>query len=203
MAATAKGEDMSEEVFQRAVDLCAEHDDSIQIGGGEPTIHPKFWQFLGYAIGHCDSDGRIWMATNGGVTGTALALAKMARCGVIAVALSQDRWHDPIDLRVVDAFKREPRSFGALEVDDRREIRNVGETYNGACKNPIRAGRWKGEGETTCICEEKFIKPDGVIKQCGCSRSPIIGHVNTGFKALRNKDGETACYRKMKQIKAA
>jgi len=200
-SATAKGEDMSEEIFKKAVDICAENGSGVMLGGGEPTIHPKFWQFLGYAIGKVsDNDAGIWMATNGKVTSTALALAKMAKSGVIGVALSLDCWHEKIDPKVVEAFEHDRRRADGFDrSDDRREIRDVGHGYQGSIKNPIIAGRWKGPGGRTCPCEEIYVKPDGTVKQCGCRRSPVIGHVLTGYEPMSNDDGENCCYRKLKK----
>ena len=35
---------MSKDVFVKALDLCDL--DDISIGGGEPTLHPLFWDFI-------------------------------------------------------------------------------------------------------------------------------------------------------------
>ncbi len=47
---THEGEDMSLETFRN----CLGFDEYNTLGGGEPTIHPLFWQFLGRicAMGH-------------------------------------------------------------------------------------------------------------------------------------------------------
>ena len=71
-----EGDDMEVKTFKNAVD----HDECATIGGGEPTIHPKFWEFIGLALGRAEY---VWLATNGKETDTALALAGLAKRGVI------------------------------------------------------------------------------------------------------------------------
>ena len=61
MSATAKGEDMSIGTFKNAL----EYDEYITIGGGEPTLHPKFWEMMGLALGFGEY---VWLATNGSIT---------------------------------------------------------------------------------------------------------------------------------------
>ena len=191
MSATRKGQDMSIETFRNAIKYDTE---SITIGGGEPTIHPLFWQFVVEAIASgCEN---IWLATNGSQTTTALALANMARKGVIGVALSQDPYHDPISNTVVEAFtiKNPPTNsfFSPNKEDDKREIRNVSNRL-------IRAGRCK-EGKKGCICDEIVIKPDGTVKGCGCPKSPIMGNVNTSFEVPDDWEYDI-CYKKQPKNK--
>lgn len=142
--------------------------DEIALGGGEPTLHPRFWEMLGLSISSCDS---VWLATNGSITKTALALAKLARSGVIGCALSQDKWHDPIDEKVIQAFTRPKPGTFRLDygnTNDSREIRTIKEPYNsGRCDF----------GKNRCICEDLFVLPNGNVKQCGCLDAPIIGSV--------------------------
>ena len=159
---------MSPETFEAALELAEEHRDYIAIGGGEPTLHPYFWQYLGMALGtECES---IWLATNGSVTKTALRLAQLARRGIIGVALSLDAYHDTIDPLVQEAFTNGARSRRGSE-NDLREIRNVGEKV-------VAAGRAKDWGwEEDCVCDDLFVTPQGILKQCGCKRAPTLGTV--------------------------
>jgi len=48
-ACTNQGEDMSLSTFEQALDIAAD-DSNIDIGGGEPTIHPHFWKMLGLSL---------------------------------------------------------------------------------------------------------------------------------------------------------
>ena len=167
---TAEGQDMSYETWVKALAFVLDWGgEAISLGGGEPTLHPLFWQILGESIANIDY---VWLATNGSITNTAMALAKMAQKGVIGCDLSQDEYHDPIDPAVVKAFTKKRRSEGYYisEVnDDCREIRNV-------TGNERRGGRcdW---GIEACVCPDIIIMPDGTLKACGCSDAPTFGTV--------------------------
>ena len=158
-----RGLDMSMKTFASAIRLAEERGDTISIGGGEPTVHPKFWQMLGITLGSAAEF--VWLATNGKMTETALALAGLAKGSErFGVALSQDRWHDPIDPRVVSAFKR-----NGLEIRTVTNIANV--------------GRAKANGIATddkCPCPGLMVRPNGDIFPCGCEDAPCIGNVNLG-----------------------
>lgn len=184
MNATDKGEDMTWETFKTAVD-CG--DECITLGGGEPTLHPNFEQFLFYALAHAEY---IWMATNGSQIDRSIVLANLAKKGILGVALSQDKWHDPIDHKVVDAFQNK---IGNTE-NDRREIRNVGNSLKGvintgrATKKSFKHLKYNG-----CACEgDVVIDPNGNARQCGCIDSPIIGNVFDGYTPL---DDEWQCWK--------
>lgn len=159
---TEDGEDMSVETLKNALKW---GDEVINIGGGEPTLHPQFFEILCLAL----AAGNVWMATNGS-TPAALTLAKMAKAGILGVALSQDEWHDDIDVDVVEAF-----TYNSKLKDDRREIRNV-------YYNVHKAGRAEDFGiyttEETCACDDLFVKPNGDVYGCGCEGAVYIGNVN-------------------------
>ena len=161
MSCTEEGEDMSKEVFLKALDLAGE---IVAIGGGEPTLHPDFWGFMCDVLAHDE----IWLATNGSQTATAIKLAKLAQKGIIGCDLSQDEWHDAIDPSVWDAFNH---NLGYHD-NDRRGIRTVTSISN--------AGRAK-ENELSnsddCICDNLIIRPNGDIYMCGCDNAPIVGTV--------------------------
>jgi MoaA/NifB/PqqE/SkfB family radical SAM enzyme len=163
---------MTVDTYKKALTLAELHGDSISIGGGEPTIHPHFWEFLGLALGAEVDEGLLWMATNGSQTQTALSLARMARRGVLGVALSLDAYHDPIDPQVIKAFKRDAPQYGGFDsrTSDAREIRDV-------TGKEIRQGRCK-KGKVECCCSDIHIKPDGTIRGCGCPDAPTFGTVD-------------------------
>jgi len=121
-ACNSEGEDISIETFCKAL----EFDEIVTIGGGEPTIHPQFWQILGESLAHSEY---LWLATNGKKTKIALTLAKLAKRGVLACALSLDNYHDPIEPEVITAFTKEKKRDGVggyfNQDKDFREIRNV------------------------------------------------------------------------------
>ena len=49
-----EGEDMTLDTFKAVMEHCA--GDYISLGGGEPILHPNFWEFLGLSIGRCEGD---------------------------------------------------------------------------------------------------------------------------------------------------
>lgn len=166
---TADGEDMSLDVFRRVVELPG----SLTIGGGEPTLHPLFWEFMELALSRV---GDLGLATNGSMTETTLRLAKLARQGAICCALSLDKFHDPIDQRVIEAFKGAAKQNGYPHVaysDDYRIIRDVSEGL-------VNSGRCDF-GQPACPCSGPFIKPSGDIHTCGCLDAPSIGCIQTGY----------------------
>ena len=184
MACTSKGRDMSPRTFRMAIDSAEDNGCLVSLGGGEPTVHPRFWEFLGYALSKDHECGGLWLAPNGKRTADALALARLAKGGSVSVALSQDEWHEPIDPRVLNAFIVEDRKD-----NDCREIRTV------KAERLIKAGRCK-EGSDECICEDLVVEPTGRIRQCGCHDSPVLGHIRDGIKAeWLDNDGDS-CWRK-------
>ncbi|GAG28192.1 unnamed protein product, partial [marine sediment metagenome] len=171
------------EAVDKYADIICEHNMFITLGGGEPTLHKDFWKILNYSMGK----GKVWLATNGSVKETAMTLCEMARKGHVAVALSQDKWHDPIDPDVVECFSEglEPTDCDYYteyfhpkrdEIGDLREVRSV--------KVPIRGGR--AATMTTlregCPCPGVQVKVDGGIYTCGCEDAPNIGTVKDGIK---------------------
>ena len=160
MNCTHEGEDMTLETLKKVLNLGL--DNTYIIGGGEPTIHPDFWQMFGLILGH--SDMYTWMATNGSMTGIAIALSGLAKgSDRLGVALSQDSYHDPINWSVVEAFER-----------DGNEIRNV-------TGIEVKSGRCDWGDESRCICDELFVKPNGDIHMCGCLDSLKIGDCDEGI----------------------
>ena len=167
---SARGQDMTEATLYKALEFAANRgEELLSIGGGEPTVHPRFWPFLGIIFSF-DFEN-VWMATNGKRTMDALALANLANDRNFQVELSQDRYHEPVDDRVVRAFSTTIPSKGV-------GVRNTSQ-YGGL----INAGRAKANQLGTrdeCICPGLMIKPNGDIKPCGCVRAPVLGNVNTG-----------------------
>jgi len=164
----------------------------IMIGGGEPTLHPQFWKFLAIALAYGGSG--VWMATNGSQTETALVLAKMAKRGVLGVALSRDNYHRDIELEVVEAFTRDlPKNRYESTTQsnhDLREIRPV--------STIMAVGRGKdiSGAENGCPCEETVVQPNGRMVWCGCDDAPYVGHVlKGGLKSSRQDFDSGICFK--------
>lgn len=182
MSATSRGKHMSEKVFA----ACLEHleDDGllgvdVTLGGGEPTLHPHFEDWLWRAIRvfyeRCSwaaaDNYRIGVVTNGSKTEIACRLAQLAKTGIIHATLSRDRWHDPIDSKVVKAFTKNERERN--DENDWRGIQSV--------DIPINIGRAKRTGvgceslrPNDCCCPTFTVDVNGGIHPCGCPKAPVL-----------------------------
>jgi len=176
----------------------------ISIGGGEPTIHPRFFDILKNCLQDFDY---VWMATNGSKTEIMRRLSNIIdgcdyesfECDCEAsdedsdywdcncdhpviyqedkfsVALSTDYFHDPIDAWVHNHWTdRSHAKHGGYEVRDVTK-QNDGISGQGRAKK-------SGFDGTHCVCSDFIIKPDGKIRMCGCTRSPVIGDVWNGIE---------------------
>jgi MoaA/NifB/PqqE/SkfB family radical SAM enzyme len=172
MNATKKGADMSLEVVKAALE---NNDGYVTIGGGEPTLHPEFYQILCLTIAATEPQG-CHVITNGKIKDRALVLAKMAKGGTIGAELSVDEYHEAPDPAVYQAFKTPPRTgYGHDRDNDMRGIRTV---------NRILArGRGKKIAGATdeCACPEIFVDPKGDVYLCGC-KTMKIGDVFKGWE---------------------
>lgn len=87
-ACTSRGKDMSVEDFHAAIQLAKEQAQHVTIGG-EPTLHPRFKEFLMHAVWELAGVGydmgmtAVHMVTNGSNTELALNIARLAQQGVI------------------------------------------------------------------------------------------------------------------------
>lgn len=188
---TAEGEDMSMKVVRQALELCAEHDMTPFIGGGEPTLHPQFEQILLESMAYGNNCTKIGVITNGSVKKRAMIIAKLTKAGIIHGELSQDQYHDPIDPEVVYAFEKlgKPGTFNS----------GIRDTSRGGSKTCLPHGRGVellgllyhepdcDEEDTRtdmdCPGAGHMVLPNGVIRQCGCEDSPEVGRVNIGIVA--------------------
>lgn len=166
---------MNLRTFRKALKL---HSGTISIGGGEPTVHPKFWQFLGEAIAEPDTE-YVWLATNGKRKNIALALAKMAKTGVIGCRLSIDDFHDPIDDEVIKAFANgKGKSWEvAAYPNDCRGMTEPVTIINRGFATQLEEYRLGMKDECACEADGLFIKPNGDIRQCGCDNALVVGTV--------------------------
>lgn len=168
VASTSRGTDISAENFTLAVKLAVELGDSIFLGGGEPTVHPLFDQLLLEAL--YSKVEYVGMITNGKLAEKALQLLEMSKrthSENFTVELSQDAWHQPIQDKVVEEYRR----IGRIRTVTPERIINSG-----------RAKEWGYQDY--CICPDIFVKPSGVIKKCGCKESITIGNVKTGIDPI-------------------
>lgn len=187
-------------VFKKAIALAKDSGSYLTIGGGEPTLHPDFWGFLGYALGQAEDEGAVFLVTNGSQTDDSIALANMAKRGILGVALSRSRYHSPINEQVVKAFIRKDRRgeghfYNDGRKNDLREIRESTSVFQeGRARNLPEAARG-------CACDTFFFETNGQIKFCGCEDAPVVGNVYTGIhkKWHDERSGGAECYRKLKK----
>lgn len=172
-ACTSRGHDMTREDFFSAIQLAKEHDQMVTIGGGEPTLHANFFEFLTHAMVELldvtENVGvpAVGIITNGSNTQMALRIAKMAKAGLIGGTVSKDQYHDPIDPKVYDAFNTKLNQWGERanrENDDHRSI-NYGSGY---IQPAGRAKSWGHHPLRTCVCDSVFITPKGKVWPCAC-----------------------------------
>jgi len=138
-------------------------DEYVTIGGGEPTVHPEFWKFLGYIMSQSET---VHIITNGLRTEYALGIANLIQNKKISGRLSLDKYHRKVSNKVIKAFQK----ANAVEFINYNELNN-------RFPSLIKSGRSK-TGRETCPCEDIFVMPNGDIKQCGCLDAPIFGNVN-------------------------
>lgn len=199
-----------------ALSFASRYDDTLTFGGGEPTLHPRFWDILRSALWTFDY---VWFASNGSKRKTMMRLAaildngydefcpeddepiQLSREDQLTVALSTDHFHnrDMVNDEVWDHWHR--RAGLGYRGATGYELRNVTQQMDGVAG----VGRAKKTGSgwaDRCVCSDNIIRPDGSIKLCGCPSSPIIGSVRMGItdewqkKMLRlERYQDTKCYK--------
>lgn len=166
---TEKGKHMSIKTFKQVLKYI-KGDENIVIGGGEPTIHPKFWDIIGLCLTNGYYGNNLWMASNGSQKEIMKRLSDMARNGIMRVSVSNDRFHPPLDPDIKRWFTKK---------DFENDFENDFRAFHGPT-TPIKIGRSK-TGIKACCCEGAFINPKGDIYHCGCPKSPKIGDVWKGI----------------------
>ena len=160
-----KGKHATVETIKNAIEVNREYfDGNLFIGGGEPTLHPQFWEIFGIMLGASLSnrDLNLGMVTNGTVTKTALTLAKLNIDEIFYCELSLDDLHYPRpDDAVIEAFERSTR------ITLYENVTPVG-----------RAKRTHFSGNSFhCLCEDVVVDEKGFLFTCGCKNFKL-GNVN-------------------------
>ena len=172
---------MSEDTFKKAIQMASDNESSITIGGGEPTLHPKFKDFLMHAVwelaSQSNSNGNpaVFLVTNGTNEEICVTLAQLAERGVIGCRLSQDQYHDQslVSERVRRAFKRPQRDFYApRSFRDEYDCRDT----NGEIVYVQAMGRAKNWGNRSMkdgCYGGLFVTPRGNMYACECKRAKL------------------------------
>lgn len=161
-----EGDDISLVNFKKAIALTMEVEDYLTIGGGEPTIHPRFLDILKISIAHYIKnmpcfETPIHIITNGSQDDIMLFLYGISsqNDSILGVSLSRDLYHEPISETV-----KKLKNKGNFRVKDQPRVAARG-----------RASDW---GEEYCACSDILIDPKGVMRFCGCEDSEIIGNIS-------------------------
>lgn len=169
-SATHTGTDMSRETLIAALKLAESMGEELTVGGGEPTVHPHFFDYLGLAMAYNpEPDTPVWVITNGKRKDVALKLARMAKSGLIGAELSQDDFHDPITKEVIQAFtvEKQKRSSYSYEASSSRDHRGIRTTHS-----ILPVGRALEMNIATesdgCCCDTLLVDPEGRLFACGC-----------------------------------
>jgi len=165
------GDDMTAKMFEKCMIACEEQNLITFIGGGEPTLHPLFDQFLIRMVSSC-SFGKTEMCgcttngTNEEKTAFLYALSKSNVHGFY-FSVSNDQFHKKImPKNIQNILKKDPRFgkgvFLPKDVKARGRGKKIKEAIDG------------------CVCGEIFVGPNGAVKPCGCSiESPTIANILT------------------------
>ena len=188
---TSIGHDMTMFIFEKALEYCVNRgDETIAIGGGEPTIHPMFDEMLMKALYKFDY---VWMATNGKDTKKTLDLISFAsRCDNFNLAISQDSFHSTIDSEVWEKVDYVNKRFrNKIEIRTARKVLNHGRAK--------KLDDFYYQKHEDCCCPDLFINPWGDIKWCGCEEAKCFGNVFYYQDYSLNYCGE--CYKTSEEYK--
>lgn len=147
---------MTKKTFRQALAIAEQTGQGLFLGGGEPTDHPDFIEFL---VDVLSSDCEIELSgciTNGSNPKEAKLLYTLTKAGAFYAELSQDQYHDTdlVDHSIIDLFE------SIKHVRTNRRLIKVG-----------RAKNIKGvDFLNSCICEEIWVDIDGTVFQCGCKK---------------------------------
>jgi len=160
---------MTEEIFQAAMviaDRSAFAGIEIVLGGGEPTLHPRLFDFIDSVLATGRRGYNLRVITNGSLREPTFDLLKMALAGKLQVAVSLDGFHRPIDPEVVRVFKRYDKTGRGIGVTGTRpggEICNHGRARSlpAEIADKYRLG-------DRCCCDSLLVDPQGRLWSCGC-----------------------------------
>jgi MoaA/NifB/PqqE/SkfB family radical SAM enzyme len=171
----------------------------ITIGGGEPTLHSNFFEFLLYSMTELwdvsEETGvpAVGVITNGSNTAMAMKIAKLAKGGLIFGTVSKDEYHDPIDPIVYEAFDTKKNQWGERANREDGDHRSI--NYGGGFIQPVgRAKSWGNHPFRTCACDSIFITPKGKVWPCACKvRGTELGTIAEASTKIVSEHFEGYC----------
>jgi organic radical activating enzyme len=208
-----KGKHGDYQTIINAINFASEYygDESISIGGGEPTLHPRFFDILRHCLETFDY---VWLASNGSQTDTMFRLANIIdgvdfiddyECDCDPDDLEDEDYECDCWMNAQDnAIYQEDKLSVALSQDcfhdpiDERivdlwtkranvhrhsnfEIRDVTRSKNGVIAQGRAAETGSGWNTDDCVCSDIIIKINGDLKLCGCDNAPVIGNIWDGI----------------------
>ena len=176
-AATRHGEHMPLNIFQKALSVAIDRGDYVTIGGGEPTMHPRFFEYLNL-VREEQRRGNFeitpFLVTNGKTYGKADRLLRILEHEqemeeqTISVNLSRDQWHDAIDPRIVQRYYQlKVASKGLINF---RSVTKIAAAGRGKNKH-FDSIRMDG-----CACDDALVDPQGQVWSCGCKKH-LLGSI--------------------------
>ena len=183
ISAAADGVDMTLATFSA---VCAkvhrlQRPRKICLSGGEPLLHPDFFQIVDLMMSAAKPSGStIQISTNGSLKEESLQLLRLATAGSVEARLSATKWHHTgmVDPKVREAFTRNPNS-------------QVREEFLNLSFAPSSTGRAADWGEPFCYWSDYTVNPDGSVFPCGC-RAVAVGSV---FDDFSFSDKSAGCVR--------
>jgi MoaA/NifB/PqqE/SkfB family radical SAM enzyme len=148
---TEKGQDMTRKTFLQVLNFIEETigEAHITLGGGEPTLHPLLFDFIGLAKSRGIED--VCVITNGKLAEEARYLYILTEQNIIHASLSEDFYHERVDHDVYEMFSKKNRLHQVSRISN-----------NGRAKeNDLYT-------EDSCLCPDLTINPNGVIYACAC-----------------------------------
>jgi MoaA/NifB/PqqE/SkfB family radical SAM enzyme len=199
------GQHGDRQIIMDAISFATEYsDETIAIGGGEPTLHPDFFDIIKKALWNFDY---VWMATNGSQTDKMHRLANIIHGEDYPECDCLDRMeeeefekygclcHEQYDYDMIENY--DDKLSVALSQDvfhsdidqsvidiwkrNKWEIRTVTNSIQGLSNTGRAKDNDLGQSEE-CCCSDLFITPEGKVKLCGCLDSPVIGDIYNGIE---------------------
>lgn len=196
------GIDMSFATFKKTIDTLKPV--YVTLGGGEPMLNKHFTKMFNY-VKDQEYIKKIAIITNGTFPRKAMPIYRLyLKSTRFDIELSDpyDGFHDPkkVSPNFYNIFKKMDLIWSTevkhwLTNDGRVRNKNIRKQLDkmGATVLPNK----KGEN---CTCEGIFILPNGIVKKCGCLKSPIVGNIlKNDVKKIPWDIYNLTCYKRPKR----
>lgn len=163
---TEQGTDMSFDIARQAIDIASNYEEYITIGGGEPTLHPKFIEIAAYTSFISCEEMQPFLVTNGTCSEKVWnMLMKAKRLNNIDVRVSRDPWHDEdmIKLWVWRDAEKERLWWGFPGDDRTRGLECKGRAVKNWDEILTEAHDWYERVKTDGCNDEIRVDPHGMV----------------------------------------